>query len=64
MLSSIVWGTLLFPTIVGVLGLATTVIILIAKTCLNAAIAMTCMFIFGSIVFLSLFWFHVRRQGL
>jgi hypothetical protein len=63
-LSSIVWGTLIFPTIVGVLGLAITVIIIMAKTCLVAAIAMACMFIFSSIVFLSLFWFHVRRQRL
>ena len=59
MLSYIVRGTLTFPIIVSVLGLATAVIIVMVRICLGAAVAMVCTIIAGSIVCFSLFWFCV-----
>jgi len=63
-LSFIVRGVLILPTVVGVLGLVATVITIMTKTCLGAAIVMSSMFILKGFVYLSLFFFHVRRRGL
>jgi hypothetical protein len=53
----VVRGTLIFPIIVGVLGLTTTTIIVVVNVCPAAAIAIACTFVSGTIVCLSLLRF-------
>ena len=60
MLSHIVQGTLTSLLVVGVLGLASTVIIITVQICLGVAVVMASTFIAGSIVSLLLLWFFSR----
>jgi hypothetical protein len=57
----IVRGALIVPIIVGVLGLTTTIIMIVVNLCPAAAIAIACTFVFGTVVCLLLFRFSARH---
>ena len=61
MLSYLVRVTLALPLVLGVLGLAATISIVMVGICVGAAAAMACTFIVGSIVYFSLLWFCARE---